>query len=236
MPSADDLNEFMSEAASSNGPVKFKFEPIWEVLFEVYNRPCLQSHNGQDDENCKMLQRAVTLQAHYEGKLAYKCQNEHTPEFGVIQKMIYAEELVEHGGADLATGVKLFACWNHKTGCYNDDDCHKHWLGEWHRHACFMYGQNAISTEEIPFSNELRDVVIGDKDQAPYWADQEGNNFCSWSMKRNGQWGCLCRTERGWHIENISAERDRGIYVQSLSPIMQKKTGKRNLRAEVSVV
>ena len=130
MPSADDLDKFMSEAASSNGPVKFKFEPIWEILFEVYNTPCLGSGNGQEDENCKMLQRAATLQAYYEGKKAFECHNKATDDLGLIQKMIYAEELGdEYGGADPATGVKLFACWNRKTGCLNNNDCRYHSRG-----------------------------------------------------------------------------------------------------------
>ena len=175
-----------------------------------------------------MLQRAATLQAQYEGKLAYKCQNKATGDLGLIQKMIYADELDGHGGADPVTGVRLFACWNHEPGCYDNNDCHYHKQGLT-LDACFMYGPNAISTEEIPFSDNLRDVVINDEVQARSVQDDEGYNiFCRMSFWRRR---CVCRRETGVVTE-------RAIYLQGLSSsrIMQKETGKSNLRGEISVV
>jgi len=192
LPATELLTRFIQEASLSVTPVRYRFEPIWETLYEVYNTPCLRSERKQEDENCKMLQRARTLEAHYEGKQAYQCHNKHTPKTGIMQRMIYANEL-NNEKPDPATGVQMFACWNGETGCKSHDDCHAHWVGAWHRHACFMYGQGAVSYEPIPFSEEQRDVVIESKEDAPEWADQVGNNYCSRGYV-NWRLGCKCDT------------------------------------------
>ena len=139
-----------------------------------------------------MLQRAATLQAYYEGKKAFECHNKATDDLGLIQKMIYADKLGdEYGGADPATGVKLFACWNRETGCYDNNDC-RHLSQGLYLTACFMYGPNAISTEAILFSDQVRDIVLNDEDQARSLSNVKGDNtFCRmsfWSMR-----GCVCR-------------------------------------------
>jgi len=209
LPGLELLNEFIGEAAESVTPVKYKFEPIWEILNEVYNTPCLASEQNQDDENCRMLQRAATLQAYYEGKLAYQCDRQTTPNFGVIQEMIYTADM---GGyeADLATGVQFFGCWNRGTGCHSDDDCG---YGNSYLPQCLMYGEDAVSYEDIPFSETgaSRNVVIETWEDAPAEPTQRGNDWCSWWYG-----GCVCRTARGWNT-GVATKSDRVIYVQTLT-------------------
>mmetsp|Transcript_20026 Transcript_20026/g.48105 ORF Transcript_20026/g.48105 Transcript_20026/m.48105 type:complete len:517 (-) Transcript_20026:100-1650(-) len=230
MPDDAQLTQFMSEASDSVAPVKFKFEPIWEILDAIYTTPCLESQQAQDNENCQMLQRVTNLQAYYEGILAWKCTEVTTEDFGVIQELRYQEEI------NRATGVRRFECMNHETGCYSDDDCHLHWQSGWHRHACFMYGADAVSYESVPFADAKRSVVVNSMEEAPEWADQKGNNYCTWSPDW-GRWGCRCRTSRGWKTNDVHEER--AIYTQSISQSMATQIAKyeaeENLHQDVSV-
>ncbi len=100
-----------------------------------------------------------------------------------------------------------------------------------------MYGADAVSYESIAYSESKRDVVINSKEEAPEWADQGGNNYCSWSMANWGRWGCRCRTSRDWKTNDVHQER--AIYTQSISQSMATQIAKyeaeENLRQDVSV-
>lgn len=107
------ITNFIDKAAVSDQAVAFKYMPIWGLLTTVYRQSCGQ--DGKGSKACDNFQRAVNLQAAYEGFLAYECVKSTGPGDFFVQGMV-AE--VPNGN-----GIYYYACKQARTGCHSDNDC-----------------------------------------------------------------------------------------------------------------
>jgi hypothetical protein len=123
------LADFVNSADQADEAVEHGWTPIWSLLYSLYGPNCDASQKG----SCANYQRAVNLEAAYEGWLAVGCSTVST-EGTNVQAMMVAS-------TDPTTGVQTYGCWAKKEGCITDDDCH---AGGFLRTNCYCYGSGCI--------------------------------------------------------------------------------------------
>jgi len=127
---AANLQKFLKDANQADQAVQFKYKPIWELLYAIYQPKC--ASDGKGSESCKSLQRAVNLQAAYEGWLGVECTERVTSNGHKYQAMNFSDK------NDL--GIQTFECTAYKTGCVDaKTDCHAGGV-----RACYCYGASCI--------------------------------------------------------------------------------------------
>lgn len=110
---ANALNQFMNSGTTSVQPIDFGYVPIWSLLVQVYQPLCNAAIKGQTP--CQNYQRALALQAAYQGFMAYSC-SKNTDNYGnPFQKMIALPPN--------SLGISSYACHESKSGCRSDNDC-----------------------------------------------------------------------------------------------------------------
>ena len=123
------LDAFIESADEADQPVVHGWEPIWVLLSSLYGPDCTST-----GVNCENYQRALNLEAAYEGWRAFGCPLIATdvPALPVqIMKAI----------ADPKTGVKTYGCWVAKEGCVTGASCHG---GGFPWTACYCYGAGCV--------------------------------------------------------------------------------------------
>ena len=186
------LNGFIDSAADSNEAVRSTYQPVWRILIDIYSVKCAKSGKGSKD--CANLQRAVNLQAAYEGWTAIGCPKEND----------FRGTVMQHMAIDGTTtlGINTYQCLVSKTGCRSNDDCHLGGGGS----VCYCYGQGCIDTgAQISGTALFRDKVRGEQSGS---YNEGVNNSCSY---RFGAW-CGCDT--GW----AGGLAERTLYRQSSPP------------------
>lgn len=152
----ENLDAFIDSADSGSQAIEFRFAPIWEVLVVTYQQECQRqlSKKMVPAPACENLQRAVTLQAAYEGWTAVKCERLVDGRKAVYQTM-------EIAGTN-ALGINTYQCTLSKTGCRTDDDCH---LSFW-TSTTFCYGAGCIDEAQQQAKGEVskRDRVRGNQE------------------------------------------------------------------------
>ena len=187
------LNQFIATAAQGDEPIGFSHIPLWSVLQEVYRTPCGQA--GKGSIACQNLQRAVTLQAAYEGFGAYACGKRLDGRNAVIQTM-------RAQGPD-GLGIYYFACHQSKTGCRENSDC-KVYPGEF-GFQCYCEGPSCIDASSIPGTALQRNFVRG-KTEYDYWNSDKGvNASCEDKI-------LSCNCDEGW----AGGQLARDIWDQAL--------------------
>lgn len=152
---SEDVNAFINSANNSDEPIGFKYKPIWELLMDVYRADCTNA--GKDSKACLNFQRAVNLQATYEGFLAFNCIKNSTSGGMFVQGMT--------AGVANGNGIYYYACKQTKTGCRTDDDCNlatgddsPNWFGgDWSE--CFCEGPSCVTSQLIPGTTQYRSVI-----------------------------------------------------------------------------
>lgn len=173
------LNQFIATASQGDEPIGFSHIPLWSVLQEVYRTPCGQA--GKGSIACQNLQRAVTLQAAYEGFGAYACGKRLDGRNAVIQTM-------RAQGPD-GLGIYYFACHQSKTGCRENSDCKVH-PGEL-GFQCYCEGPSCIDSNAIAGTSQRRNFVRG-KTEYAYWDSDKGvNASCEDEI-------LSCNCDEGW--------------------------------------
>jgi hypothetical protein len=143
------LDAFIDSAAASNEAVRSTFAPVWLILIDLYSIKCAKAGRGSKD--CANLQRAVNLQATYEGWAAIGCPKETDGRGQLMQRMTI--------DGTTTLGINTYRCLVSKTGCRSDDDCHLGGSGS----VCYCYGPGCIdqATAPIPGTGLFRDKVRG---------------------------------------------------------------------------
>ena len=188
------LNDFIATAAQGDEPIGFSHIPLWSVLQEVYRMPCGQA--GKGSIACQNLQRAVALQAAYEGFGAYGCGKRLDGRNGTIQTM-------RAQGPD-SLGIYYFACHQSKTGCRENSDCSVKLNAGVAK--CYCEGPSCIDANTIPGTIQQRNFVRGKTDYNFWDSDQGVNASCEDKFL-----GCNC--DEGWSGGQLA----RDIWDQALS-------------------
>jgi hypothetical protein len=181
----DTLKAFITSAPKSTGAVQFMFRPIWQILDRIYTIPC--SKEGKDSRACQNLQRAVNLQAAFEGWMAVRCQREEA--MGVTYQKMAIDSTDSQG-------ISTYKCTVTKTGCLVKNDCH---FGGFF--VCYCYGAGCIDRGDQVDTNTYRDEIRL-KEKGSY---TEGvNNSCY-------RKSLTCNCDADWS----GGLSDRNIYQQS---------------------
>ena len=137
------LDNFMNAGKFSVSPVKFGYIPIWSLLTQLYQPTCTASTKVQ--AACKNYQRALALQAAYQGFMAYSCYKAVDSTNNPFQKMIALPAN--------SLGITSYACHESKSGCRRDKDCHYHDDGLFGWSVVtggYCYGSGCITAQQIP--------------------------------------------------------------------------------------
>lgn len=116
----DDVNKttldlFLRDSEQGNEAIRFGYKPIFLVFHAIYQHQC--HVDGPGSEACRNVQRAVTLEAAYDGWIAIGCteQRANNDQF-VVQSM-------QAVGSN-AQGIHSYQCKLAALGCKTDRDCH----------------------------------------------------------------------------------------------------------------
>ena len=187
------LNQFIATASQGDEPIGFTHIPLWSLLQEVYRTPCGQA--GKGSKACQNLQRAVALQAAYEGFGAYACGEQLDGRSGIIQTM-------RAQGPD-SQGIYYFACHQSKTGCRENSDCVAKLNAGIAK--CYCEGPSCIDAQLIPGTTLQRNYVRGTTDYNFFNSDIGVNNSCEDKI-------LSCNCDEGW----AGGQLARDIWDQSL--------------------
>lgn len=174
------LDAFIDSSLEGNQPVRFVFKPIWDLLYGIYEPACATA--GKGSAACNNLQRAVTLEAAYEGWQAVGCPPQPDGRGWLYQWMRVA--------GTTSQGINTYECMVSKMGCYTDDECRLGGAGS----VCYCYGQSCID-EGDPIKDPTRDTPLfrGRVRGSREGSYNEGvNNSCYYT------WGPQCKCNTGW--------------------------------------
>jgi hypothetical protein len=177
------LDAFIDGAEQGDQAVIFIFKPLWELLYGIYQPGC--AAGGKDSPACKNLQRAVNLQAAFEGWTAVGC-----PALVTTNSVRYQEMKVS---STTSLGINTYECSVLKTGCRNGNDCHIGGGGS----VCYCYGASCLDTGDPIKGTPMNRTKVRGSQEGSY--NQGVNNSCdfSWfSCGCNGGWsgGLATRT------------------------------------------
>jgi len=174
------LQDFLKAGEQSHEPVDVTFVPIWEFLRNSIPVRQEGPEETRDGEVLALAQRCVNLEAAFV-MTALQCVERVTAN-GIAYKRFQLE-------ANNPGKLRTYECWNKKTGCNEDDDCHYSWRG-----GCRAGGRSALDLSPVPTGNPednnyesvVRTEVRGDI--------AEGiNNSCKFSGRN---FKCYC--DRDW--------------------------------------
>lgn len=183
----ESLNAFVDSADEGQSPVRFIFEPIWQLLSKVYQPACAESPGSRACEN---LQRASNLQAAYEGWMAFKC-----PRLETANHIVYQEFQRD---AASSQGIWTYRCWAKKTGC-NDGGVDCHMSGSSY---CYCHGPSCIEVgDSVAGAGEYRDRQKGEDSGR---SNEGANNSCNYHFIAH------CNCDHDW----AGGLPDRSIWTQ----------------------
>jgi hypothetical protein len=194
----ENLDSFIDAAPQGDQAVRFIFKPIWGLLYGIYEPDCAQT--GPGSSACKNLQRAVTLQAAYEGWTAVGCSALNDGRGNAYQTMQIADTNKE-------LNINTYRCRLSKIGCRADADCHVTVFD------AFCYGQGCIDKgDAISGTSNVRDRLRGDKSGG----NTEGvNRSCYWKPFE-------AKCDKDWTGELL----DRDVYLQSTPSVTTLKAAR----------
>jgi MAC/Perforin domain. len=202
--SSEDVSAFINSAGTSDQPIGFKYRPVWELLMDVYRAACV---TAKDANACQHFQRAVNLQAAYEGFLAYDCILNRTASADPTKPGLFVQGMVALPAN--GNGIVYYACKQTKAGCSNDNDCNAGtggsgwpWDPKWQQ--CFCEGSGCISTQLIAGTTQYRSII---KNREPDKSKANSNVGVNDSCRDDSS--CTCNT--AW----AGGEQEREIWNQA---------------------
>ena len=202
--SSEDVSAFINSAGTSDQPIGFKYRPVWELLMDVYRAACV---TAKDANACQHFQRAVNLQAAYEGFLAYDCILNRTASADPTKPGLFVQGMVALPAN--GNGIVYYACKQTKAGCSNDNDCNAGtggsgwpWDRKWQQ--CFCEGSGCISTQLIAGTSQYRSII---KNREPDKSKANSNVGVNDSCRDDSS--CTCNT--AW----AGGEQEREIWNQA---------------------
>ena len=127
----EDLTAFLESADKAEEAILQDWRPIWQLLFNLFQGECDESGN-----HCENYQRALNLEAAYEGWMAVGCSTEITNQL-ILQRM-------QVHSINPSSKVELFGCWARKLGCTSNSDCSGH-DAFWRN--CYCYGKGCVDLD-----------------------------------------------------------------------------------------
>ena len=186
------MADFIKDAPASDQPITWKYLPVWQLLQTEYLMLCQKS--GSNSEDCKNYQRALNLQAAFEGREAWQCDTQTTS--GVVI-----------GGMKLSekqpTGGSYWSCVQAKTGCFSDNSCN------WHTGTVsHCYGPECLDEQRVDGTQQFKTVVKGNKGNYNYYDGV--NNSCY--VTASSFW-----TKSACKSKWAGGKPERAIWTQNLS-------------------
>ena len=206
MFNSEDVSAFINSASNGDQAIGFKYRPIWELLMDVYRSSCVTT---KDNNACQNFQRAVNLQAAYEGFLAYNCILNRTASADPNQPGLFVQGMIALPAN--GNGITYYACKQTKAGCSNDNDCQAGKLFDGLEFEpifkqCFCEGAGCITTQSIAGTNQFRSIIKNrEPNKSTANSDIGVNDSC-----RDGGLSCTCNTS--W----AGGEQEREIYNQAV--------------------
>jgi len=157
------MDAFIQTAGKATQAINWHYKPIWETLKSEYGLACERS-GSPSSRDCQDYQRALNLQAAYEGVAAWGCEYRTSGE-------------VVLGGMKLGTiinsktGIAQWSCMQAKTGCVEDDSCH-YQLGV----VSHCYGKYCFDKKQIAGTNQYTTEVKANYTNSGH--DEGVNNSC----------------------------------------------------------
>jgi len=139
------------------------------------------------------MQRAVNLQAAYDGWTATGC-----PKAADSRGTTYQAMAID---STTAQGISVYKCAVSKTGCRSDDDCHLGGAGS----VCYCYGAGCIDqgANILGSTSTFRDKIRGSQEGS---YNEGVNNACYYKFIAH------CNCDGNW----AGGLSDRNIYQQSV--------------------
>ena len=131
--SRKNLDAFIDSADEADEAIQQKWTPIWDLLNKIYGQDCTAGNKA----GCASMQRALNLQAAYEGWLAVGC-----PQIVARNKSI---QYMRVASTDPGTGLKTYGCWAMKEGCIANSDCSN---GGAIGTVCYCYGAGCVEKDK----------------------------------------------------------------------------------------
>lgn len=186
------LDAFIDAANKADQEVAHQWEPIWDLLAKLYQTSCKAGVPG----SCDNYQRALNLQAAYEGWLAVGCELDEARDRPI--------QIMQIASKDPKTGVKTYGCWAKKEGCSGENaDCHVGGLGS----VCYCYGEGCIVRDtSAPIGDPTAPAGYRNKRQSKQdnkSYDKGVNNSCYYEGAK-----CWCSSGK------VVAEDDRYLWRQ----------------------
>jgi hypothetical protein len=183
------LAKFIDGADKGTGAVRFIFKPIWDLLYGIYQADC----TTKGSTACLNMQRAVNLQAAYDGWTATGC-----PKAADSRGTTYQAMAID---STTAQGISVYKCAVSKTGCRSDDDCHLGGGGS----VCYCYGAGCIDqgANILGSTTTFRNKVRGSQEGS---YNEGVNNACYYKFIAH------CNCDGNW----AGGLSDRNIYQQSV--------------------
>lgn len=188
------LDAFIDSSAKGDQVVQAQFTPVWEALSQIYTPLCKKQKQGS--KACQNLQRAVNLQAAYEGWTAVGCEEKTA---GEGDNKITYQRMAVAGTTSL--GIATYKCAAKKTGCYSGKtDCH---IGGLIGSQCYCYGPTCLQKGAAIAGTDLfRSDVQGSQSGG---TNDDVNQSCKYQI------GVYCDCDYGWS----DGLPDRNLYLQS---------------------
>lgn len=164
------LDAFIDSAMNGTQAIGYEYRAIWVYLQQLYTVACQAAPNGAA---CSNVQRAVNLQAYYEGINALGCPTQTAAQAFMSTK-------------PSALGISTYYCRAEKEGCNSNDDCHLGGAGS----VCYCYGPTCISHDPnaITGTSEHRAIVQGSQSGSYNFGV---NNACAYAFLAH----CNCHND-----------------------------------------
>lgn len=174
------LADFADTADVDQDGVQYNLAPIWQLLYD--------RATNEEDRN-----KALTLQAYFEGFVASNCNQVHG--CGCSRAMDRKNNVLLRKFVQTATSPRaVYQCQRPATGCRNNDDCHYN-LGKAY---CQCYGDHCVNTA----SDKISAVVnfsskITGKNKGPNRSCTFGGSLtCSCARPKKGEfWSTLWKSQ-----------------------------------------
>ena len=180
--SKDSLDAFIDSADEADEAILHKWTPVWVLLAKVYGSVC----SASDKSGCADMQRALNLEAAYEGWLAVGC-----PQV-VARKQSIQYMRVASTAPD--TGLQTYGCWAKKEGCIADADCSN---GGAIGTVCYCYGGGCVEKDKAqPINNPKAPTGYRNKIRS----DQSGSQASGVNQSCWYPFLASCRCEAGKRV------------------------------------
>lgn len=221
---SEQLENFIKSGKESDQPIGYNYIPVWNVLKQIYQPLC--NVNTKDKIECHNLQRALNLQAAYEGYLVWACFKQTEKRTNTSYQQMIAK-------TPNTLGISTYACREAKAGCRNDKDCttNTHLIST----SSFCEGLSCITSVAIPNTSApvlyKSAIKALEKDKGKSNNDKGVNASCS----NTSPYGCQLDWSGGAQERDIWLQTTNGPgegnITEGLEPI--KKTGSMSSRSHV---